>query len=135
MFRTASLAATLITSAFCVAPVAAQSSQSTEQSLQWAEYRVVFENNPARLASGRPGQASVRTVNGAEVLTVTRTTAMLEGVDFSEGVIEFDLALDNKRGSADCCGMRTDRTQSISICASANRDCLTLGNTRQFATT
>ncbi len=100
MFRTASLAAALIASAFCVAPVAAQSSQSTEQSLQWAEYRVVFENNPARLASGQPGGVSVRTVNGAEVLTVTRTTAMLEGVDFSEGVIEFDLALDDKRGFA-----------------------------------
>ncbi|NNK46582.1 MAG: hypothetical protein HKP43_08185, partial [Altererythrobacter sp.] len=98
MFRTASLAAALAISAFFVTPATAQNAQSTEQSVQWAEYRVVYENNPARLASGQPGGVSVRTVNGTEVLTVTRTTAMLNGVDFSEGVIEFDLALDDKRG-------------------------------------
>lgn len=100
MFRTTSLAAAFAASALFTASVTAQDAQSTEQSVQWGGYSVIFEDNPARLASGRPGGVSVRTLNGAEVLTVTRTTAMLEGIDFSEGVIEFDLALDDKRGFA-----------------------------------
>lgn len=64
--------------------------QEATQPLKWSGY--TLENQ------GPADRVSVEKVAGSEVLTVTRTTVMLSGSEFSEGVIEFDMAFEDKRG-------------------------------------
>jgi len=81
----------LTMAAFLSAAVAAPgSAQEDYAPLTWSGY--TLDNQ------GPADRVSVREVAGTEVLTVTRTTVMLDGAEFSEGVIEFDIALDDKRG-------------------------------------
>ncbi len=47
---------------------------------------------------GPADRVSVSERNGQQELTITRTGALLEGIEFSEGVIEFDVAFDQRRG-------------------------------------
>ncbi len=68
----------------------AAAAQDATEPLTWQGY--TLEN------LGNADRVSVREVNGTEVLTVTRTTVMLTGAEFSEGVIEFDVAFEDKRG-------------------------------------
>lgn len=76
--------------ALCAAPALAQEETAPDAPLSWSGYDLIN--------AGRAGQVSVDQVDGDEVLTVTRTTVMLDGAEFSEGVIEFDLAFDEARG-------------------------------------
>ena len=64
--------------------------QDAAEPLTWQGY--TLEN------LGNADGVSVREINGTEVLTVTRTAVMLEGSEFSEGVLEFDIAFDAARG-------------------------------------
>ena len=64
-------------------------SQDTNR-IGWADLTVSSDAGPDRVR--------VEQYDGAEALVVVRATAMLEGVEFSEGVIEFDLAFADKFG-------------------------------------
>lgn len=87
MPRTSLLTATALSLAAFAATAAAQ---DAPEPITWSGY--ALENQ------GPTDRVSVREIAGTEVLTVARTTVMLSGAEFSEGVIEFDIALDDKRG-------------------------------------
>lgn len=71
--------------------LAAQPATSQDTNLiEWADLTVSSEAGPDRVR--------VEQYDGAEALVVARATAMLEGLEFSEGVIEFDLAFEDKFG-------------------------------------
>lgn len=64
--------------------------QSGESPLVWQGYPLELD--------GAPERVSINEQDGREVLTITRTGVMLGGVDFAEGVIEFDVAFDDRFG-------------------------------------
>ena len=67
-------------------PVCAQESVT----LTWGDYSI-SSTAPA-------GRVSVEKQDGVETLVVDRARVALEGVEFSEGVIEFDLAFEDRMG-------------------------------------
>ncbi|TNE60524.1 MAG: hypothetical protein EP341_01255, partial [Sphingomonadales bacterium] len=74
-----------------LAGLAAQPASSQDTNMvEWAGFTVSSNTGPDRVR--------VEQYDGAEALVVARATAMLEGVEFSEGVIEFDLAFEDKFG-------------------------------------
>lgn len=68
----------------------AMATAQDEQALEWAGQRIDLAQGGAN--------ATIETIDGVEALVLTRGLAMLEGVEFSEGVIEFDLAFDEAFG-------------------------------------
>jgi len=73
-----------------VAGSAQEDAAASSPTLTWSGYEL--EN------VGRPDGVSVTEIDGREVLTVKRTGVMLTGAEFSEGVIELDIAFDDFRG-------------------------------------
>lgn len=71
-----------------LSPLAAQ--DSADEPLTWQGYTLE--------PMGPSDRINVTQEDGREVLTVARTGVMLGGVEFGEGVIEFDVRLDNRRG-------------------------------------
>ncbi len=67
----------------------AQAQEAEPALLQFDQYQV-------RPTS--PQGVTVDEVRGQQELVLSRASAMLEGIAFSEGVIEFDVAFENKRG-------------------------------------
>ncbi len=64
--------------------------QETAELLQFGDYQV----RPI----GPAERVSVEDVNGQQELVLSRGSAMLDGTSFAEGVIEFDVAFEDKRG-------------------------------------
>jgi len=74
---------------FSACPALAQQ-EELPQPLQFGDFQVRPLFAPERV--------SVREVEGLEELTVERSAVLLEGLTFSEGVIEFDMAFEDKFG-------------------------------------
>lgn len=91
MLRFSSLTLAAATALLPSPSLAAQANQDEAQPLNWSGYGIGISAAPG-------GQVKVSQVNGSEILTVARATAMLEGAEFSDGVIEFDVAFEDKRG-------------------------------------
>lgn len=87
MFRNSILTSLAVPLALISAPGFAQ---DAAEALTWQGYTLEIE--------GPENSVSVREIGGTEVLAVTRATVMLAGTEFSEGVIEFDIAFDSTRG-------------------------------------
>ncbi|WP_299194796.1 hypothetical protein [uncultured Erythrobacter sp.] len=80
----------VLAASFPAASMAQDEAEASAETLTWSGYELAVFGPADRVAVSEEA--------GREVLSVTRTNVILAGSQFSEGVIEFDIALDSARG-------------------------------------
>lgn len=80
-----------------VAAITAATAASMAQAQDDAPSLLQFESYQVR-PTGPAGGVSVEEVNGQQELILARASAMIDGLEFTDGVIEFDIAFENRRG-------------------------------------